>query len=624
MTKSKLPLAAGLVLVALFAMTAGANAKSSVGGLPDLVVTKVSKPGAQKALGSKLKFVATVKNKGGGAAGKSKLGLYLGKGKKHVKKDKRLKLVKVKPLAAGKQQKRKFQVVLPKKAATGQYRLFACADATKKVNEGKEANCKATRKFKLVPATTPKPAAPAFTMTDGFDWGFATNAKQESVNAGSPITLTLRTANGLAGQAGYTQSAVAPAPFLTGTTIPLNFSEQDDGIAEIALPFAFPFGGVNETSLSVGTNGWVSFGAPAWDYWDDSQPIYYRGPLVAVGEFYRGLMPYWSDLDLETAGGGTVKEVISADGKSVAIQWDIGSHQGDEAPKRAFQVVLSADGSFRFDYPGANLPGGYKSFVGFSTGSGPAAAGVVSIEGTSVPTTSVQFTPNPAQAETATAAGQISATLPFGSSLVSADPGCVLAKPPTLIDNGLVNCSVPGIFPGEQLTRHVTFAAPANAAVASEPPNFSFQGSYEAGPFTLKDGKEINSLTTSLPPLTFVLDAKYPGAAPAVGDPALFEVQYGGPTSGGFDEPTVTFSLPANAAVDGISIDGKALPCGPGSGTQVTCKLPSGSNGATIKVTVIPGSAAQGNPLTLGASFSALNAPTATDSVSTPPVTAAA
>lgn len=622
MTRSRLLLAVGLSLVALFALTAGANAKPVQGNAPDLVVTKVSKPPASKIVGSKLKLVVTVKNKGGGAAGKSKLGIYLGKGNKHVKKDKRLKRVKVKPLAVGKKKKLKLQVVLPAKSVTGKYRLFACSDDTKKVAESKESNCRGTRKFTLAPVPVPVPAVPAFTATNPIEWGFVQDAARKDVEAGTPITATLRAANGLAGASGYTQAAVAPSPFTAGTTIAITPDEGDDGAAAVALPFAFPFGGINETSVSVGTNGWVSFGAPAFDYWDDSQPDYYQGGAALVGDYYRGIMPYWADLDIESGDGGTIKEVIAADGKSVAIQWDVGQHSPSGEPPRVFQLVLFADGSFRFDYPGANLPGGEKSLVGFSLGEGPSSATVVSSEGTTVPASSLLFTPNPVRAETATVAGQLSTTLPFGSTLLSADPGCVLALAPTAFENGLVNCPAAGILPGEQITRQVTFATPPNFPGETGPPNFRFTGTYAAGPFNLADTDEIPTRSNNLAANAIELNAK-PSKPnpPKAGFATEFEVDLFS-KSGPLDEPTATFSLTANSTLTGIAISGKALPCGPITGGQVTCKLASGGTGGTVVVTLVPSAAALGSPLTLAVSASALNAPTASDSVTTSAVIA--
>src|SRR6186713_2599069 len=150
MNRPKLFLLVLITLVASLALASGAGAKTKGAAKPDLVVKKVSKPPKTGVVGSKLKLVVKVKNTGGAKAGKSKLGLYLGKSKKHRKKDKRLKRVKVKPLAAGKSKKLKLRVTLPAKSKLGSYRLFACADDTKKVKEATERNCKATRKISLV------------------------------------------------------------------------------------------------------------------------------------------------------------------------------------------------------------------------------------------------------------------------------------------------------------------------------------------------------------------------------------------------------------------------------------------------------------------------------------------
>src|SRR5215216_1413254 len=157
MNRTPAALLASFTLVALLALAPAAGAKPRRSAQPDLVVKKVSKPPKTGVVGSKLKLVVKVKNAGAARAGKNKLGLYLGKGKKHTKKDKRLKRVKVKPLAAGKGKKLKLRVTLPAKSKLGGYRLFACADDTRKVKEAKERNCRATRKISLVARSVPAP-----------------------------------------------------------------------------------------------------------------------------------------------------------------------------------------------------------------------------------------------------------------------------------------------------------------------------------------------------------------------------------------------------------------------------------------------------------------------------------
>src|SRR5689334_3611058 len=104
MNRTRAALLVSSILVALLALAPAAVAKTKPAS-PDLVVKKVSKPPKAKTVGTKLKLVVKVANVGAAGAKKSKLGIYLGKGKKHAKKDKRLKRVKVKPLAAGKAKK---------------------------------------------------------------------------------------------------------------------------------------------------------------------------------------------------------------------------------------------------------------------------------------------------------------------------------------------------------------------------------------------------------------------------------------------------------------------------------------------------------------------------------------
>ncbi|HYQ79285.1 MAG TPA: CARDB domain-containing protein [Solirubrobacterales bacterium] len=595
MNRSRFVLLLSFTLVALLAVSPAAGAKTKA-ALPDLVVKKVSKPPKTKTVGTKLKLVIKVANKGGGKAAKSQLGLYLGKGKKHTKKDKRLKRVKVKPLAAGKGKKLKLRVTIPAKTKVGAYRLFACADDAKKVKESKERNCKGTRKLSLVAKAAPLgPPAAAFTMGHGLDWGFISDAQREQPEPGDPVTLSLTAGNGIAGQAGYTRAAVAPEGFRNGTTTVLDFGgseREDDGQATVQLPFAFPFGGIDEQAISVSTNGWAGFGAPAWDYWDDTQTTDYRGIQTVVGELYRGLMPYWSDMTIEDfgkgAGPGIVREVVAPDNSWVAFQWDVGSLTPEGVPRRTFQLVLFPDGSFRFDYPGENAPGGNKSFTGFSLGTGAASADVVSAEGDTVPSSSFLFTPNalPGGVAGPTAAGEVTALLPKGSSFVSADPGCALTTAPAQFSTGLVTCSVPALTAGQQVSHGVTFSMPAKAPVQKAPANFRLLGSYATGGVKLTDGDEIDRLTTSLEPTS--IDVEYLGLSSGpleVGTPetAEFEIKA---ESGGLDEPSAEFKL-TKGTISSVKIGGETIECDPASGGSVACLLPSGLNSTSVEVNFV-------------------------------------
>lgn len=618
MNRTRFSLLALLTLVAVLAAVPAAGAKTRP-AQPDLVVKKVSKPPKAKTVGAKVKLVVKVANVGDANAGKSKLGVYLGKGKKHKKKDKRLKRVKVKPLAAGKSKKLKLRVTIPAKTAAGSYRLFACADDTKKVTEAKERNCKGTRKISLravpvpVPAPVPPPA-PAFTMSDGIDWGFVQNAQEQTPEPGDPITLTLTAGNGIPGQAGYTRAAVPSEGFRAGATTTLDFGDnEDDGQVTLQLPFAFPFGGVSEQSISVSTNGWVSFGSPAWDYWDDVQPYDYRGIQAVVGELERGMMPYWADLDVgePASGSGTVKQVVAADNSWVAYQWDTNEHSFAEV-RRTFQLVLFRDGKFRFDYPGENTGGGHLNFVGYSLGTGPTSVDVVSAETTAVPSSGQLFTPKALPAAGPTATGETTALLPKGSSFVSASPGCALTAAPAKFSTGLVTCAVPSIAAGAQLAQTVTFSMPDDAPGESSPANFRLLGSYAAGGLKLTDTDEIDALNTSLEATTIVVTPQFSGGPPQEGVPMKFEpiIQ----ASSGLDEPTARFTV-TGATVDSITIAGESIECKQ-AGTSFDCVLPSGLTSTEVDIVVVPTAT-----VTVGLTVTAdaLNAQPRTESIGVSP-----
>jgi hypothetical protein len=610
------------ILVAVFAAAAPAGAKTRQ---PNLVVTKVSKPPKQKTVGSKLKLVVKVANRGGATASASKLGLYLGKGKKHTKKDKRLKRVKVKALAVGKSKKLKLKVLLPKKTKPGTYRLFACADDTRKVKEAKERdNCRGSKKLRLVAntkavATIPPlpPAAPAFSMTDDVEWGFNDQLGFNDVKAGTPVTATLRVGNGIAGQAGYARSNVSPEPFASGTATTLDYSasdnSEDDGTVVVQLPFAFPFGGIAENKVTVSNNGWVGFGSsPAYDYWEDAQTTDYRGVPEVVGELERGIMPYLADLNLEDtkgAGTGTVKEVVAADNSFVAFQWDTGQYNVG-VPRRTFQLVLFPNGNFRLDYPGANEEGGNNAFVGYSLGSGPTSLDAVATSVNAVPSSSILFAPNPVSTAGPLDAGKASLTLPQGSSFVSADAGCGLAQAPTATEDGLVTCSTPVISGGQQAAWNVTFAAPPNAPGETSPANFRYRGTLEAGGFNLTDRDEIDLLTTDLRPAEIKLKTEFTGGSLEAGVPTTFNVKVNSSTEG-LDEPTVTFDL-TRATFSSAKIAGQAIECSPPGGSSATCVLPSGMSATEVELTVVSSS---DTSIELKATAQALNAPPASGGV---------
>ncbi len=615
----------GLLAAMLVIAAPAAGAKPAKRALPDLVVAKVSKPPTATA-GSQLSLDVQVRNKGRGAAGKSSVGVYLATGKKHTAKDPRLLRANVKPLRAGKSAQARLKVTLPVGAA-GAHRLIVCADDAHGVRESKEGdNCTASAGF-AVAAAAP---APAFSMTDGIDWGFVEGFNGTRPDERDPVTVSLRAANGLPGQGGYTRSTVAPQALLTGATTSLDFTGSnnsgDDGAVNVILPFAFPFGGVEERSVSVGSNGWISFDGPASDRWDNNQLSDYRGPEAVVANFERAIMPYWGDLELNDGQAGvsqSINEVVAPDGSYVAFQWDVEEFSQADVHRR-LQLVLFPDGRFRFDYPGENKKGNNKAFVGYSLGTGGPGLDTVALEAEEVPTTSILFTPKPVPTAGPAPAGQATLALPPDSRFITGDPGCSVTVAPTATTAGTASCPVAALAAGQQVTRTVVFAMPHDAPGISVPADVHFSGAYVSGGVTLTGTDEIDRLSGADIPKNATIEvvpAYTSPPTPKVGTPSLFTVKVT-PKTGALVQPGITFTLPGNTTLVSVQAKGGApLNCGPVAGAQISCQLPDGLGGLLeIEVKVTPSATAAGAKMTLEASAQAVNAPPASGKSESPAV----
>lgn len=647
-------LAAGWGTVALLALLLGplASAHDRAHRPANLVVSKVAKPAPVMPVAGSIKLVVRVANKSAGKAGKSRLGIYLEStgGKGRLKRG-FAKYPIVEALGPHESATLRRTLSLPAGLSAGLYSLTACADDRHQLRESDENdNCRGAGSVRLVetarqapssalpssptqisappptptlptPPTAPSASQPAFTTTDQISWGFAEDATRHVPAAGDPVTGALRVANGLAGQTGYTHSAIGAEPLLSGSTTTLNFGTHlNDGAVAVELPFDFPFGGVAERFASISTNGWVEFGgSPAFDYWGHHQKTDYRGSKEVLGNFERGIMPYMADLDLADAGAGTgtVKMVVPASRSSVAFQWNLGQQGGGGAPRRIVQAVLFPDGSFRFDYPGANPSGGGPAFIGYTLGTGAGSFASIATDATAVPAGSRLFLPKAVPPAAPLAAATATLTLPRDSSFVSADPGCGLTSAPSALTEGLVSCSIPSLSAGTQATRNVTFSMPGNAPGSTHPANLRYVGSYAFGGLTLSDRDEIDTLTGDLPSTALQANVQYASGAPEVGVPAEFETSVSA-ASGGMDGPEATFTLPKGTTLDSVEVSGQALPCTTPVSRQFKCELPSGAHAVEALVTVTPLPAAAASPMTLLVSADALNAPADTGEASSP------
>lgn len=90
-------------------------------------------------------------------------------------------------------------------------------------------------------------------------------------------------------------SAILQLPFMNGWNLILKgnllgnvFTSQDDSVMTIPLPFTFRFYGVDYISVTMSTNGWISF-IPT------DQSDFYNCYIPAVGP-YAMVAGYWDDL----------------------------------------------------------------------------------------------------------------------------------------------------------------------------------------------------------------------------------------------------------------------------------------------------------------------------------------
>ncbi len=128
----------------------------------------------------------------------------------------------------------------------------------------------------------------------------------------------------------------------TGTAVPLG----DDAFATVALPFPFPFYGVDRTSVNIVSNGFLNFGTTSTAFTNTGIPN--SGPPNSL------IAPFWYDLD-PGDGNGMVYYRNMGDGRFI-VQYDgVPDYPGPGAgTENTFEVVLYADGTVLFQYEELN------------------------------------------------------------------------------------------------------------------------------------------------------------------------------------------------------------------------------------------------------------------------------
>ena len=145
------------------------------------------------------------------------------------------------------------------------------------------------------------------------------------------------------------ESATAlPVDPTGGVSIPLG----DDGSEQVSLPFEFPFYGESWGSAYVGSNGYLTFGAPDTGY-GESFGSHFGLPRISA---------LFDDLNPSSAGTVSYRDL----GTRFAISW-VGVSEYNTSNENTFQIVLHASGEIEIGWQQIDVT---DAVVGLSDGSG--------------------------------------------------------------------------------------------------------------------------------------------------------------------------------------------------------------------------------------------------------------
>jgi hypothetical protein len=126
--------------------------------------------------------------------------------------------------------------------------------------------------------------------------------------------------------------------------------QADNQTWSYPLPFAFPFYGVNYTTVNVSSNGFLDFGSTSADPNNSDAGL----------KSNKRIAPLWDDLT--TVGVGRDVYIYAPAGGPVTIRWVA----GNQTTTCRFSVDLYADGRIRFHYGSPNT--GLTPTIGVSAG----------------------------------------------------------------------------------------------------------------------------------------------------------------------------------------------------------------------------------------------------------------
>lgn len=131
----------------------------------------------------------------------------------------------------------------------------------------------------------------------------------------------------------------------------LTLADKDEGWSEVNLPFTFPFYGVDNTTVKIAANGFLSFGAIPGSNWENKA-------IPNAADPSNFIAPFWDDLDLSFKGA--IHSYHDSNANRFIVQYtDVPIYQGTFDTGFTFQVILSPNGEILMQYN--NLVGNTNS-----------------------------------------------------------------------------------------------------------------------------------------------------------------------------------------------------------------------------------------------------------------------
>lgn len=143
----------------------------------------------------------------------------------------------------------------------------------------------------------------------------------------------------------------------TGTEV---LSSSNDGSVKLNLPFRFNFYDVLYSSVTVGSNGYLTFGTSGTDYTNDQIP-----DSKTPNSF---IAPYWDDLRPSSRYGHIFHQ--SYEDKFVVQYNEVGNYPFSSTGTITFQVILHANGNIEYLYKNLTLENTKSATIGIENNDG--------------------------------------------------------------------------------------------------------------------------------------------------------------------------------------------------------------------------------------------------------------